>query len=154
MGRRKRDYSYAKPFCYYCDKTFNNEIVLHQHQKGKHFTCDFNGDRKECKKKFPTTASLFNHCKTEHQMDMEKFKIPNALEGRNSPDLNIFGMTNVPRKLIEETTMDKAIKYWKKVKEERQLKLDPQAADAAQAEVKKEPKKKTKTVADTFKVKK
>ena len=29
MGRKKRDLSYLKPFCYYCDKEFNNEIVLH-----------------------------------------------------------------------------------------------------------------------------
>lgn len=29
MGRKKRDLSYLKPFCYYCDKTFDNEITLH-----------------------------------------------------------------------------------------------------------------------------
>ena len=55
MGRKKRDLSYLKPFCYYCDKVFNNEIILHQHQKAKHFTCTY------CKKKFSTATSLHGH---------------------------------------------------------------------------------------------
>jgi hypothetical protein len=31
MGRKKRNFSYMDPFCYYCDKVFPNEIVLNQH---------------------------------------------------------------------------------------------------------------------------
>lgn len=66
MGRKKRDYSYVKPFCFFCDKTFDNEIVLHQHQKSKHFSCP------ECKKKFPTTLNLSAHITKTHQKTLSK----------------------------------------------------------------------------------
>ena len=61
MGRKKRDLSYLKPFCYYCDKVFENDIVLHQHQKAKHFTCT------HCKKKFSTAISMHTHITQVHK---------------------------------------------------------------------------------------
>jgi len=103
MGRRKRDLSYVKPFCYFCDKTFENEIVLHQHQKSKHFMCSI------CKKKFPTTLNLSSHIMKDHHTKLSKYsipnlRIPNAIEGRDSPDNNIFGMTGVPKAIVQERT--------------------------------------------------
>lgn len=56
MGRKKWSLEYVKPFCFYCDKIFPNEIVLHQHQKSVHFKC------KKCQKKFPSTENLTLHC--------------------------------------------------------------------------------------------
>lgn len=43
MGRRKRA---AKKviFCYYCDRTFNDEASLIEHQKSKHFRCELQAD--------------------------------------------------------------------------------------------------------------
>ena len=75
MGRIKWSLDYVKPFCFYCDKVFPNEIVLHQHQKSVHFKC------KKCNKKFPSTDNLINHCYKQH----DKFvvdKIPWALPER------------------------------------------------------------------------
>ena len=67
MGRKKRSLDYVKPFCFYCDKAFNNEIMLHQHQKSVHFTCP------RCKKKFPTSQNLKVHYHQEHKVGLEKF---------------------------------------------------------------------------------
>ena len=111
MGRKKRDLSYVKPFCYYCDKEFNNEIVLHQHQKSKHFTCPI------CYKKFPTTSNLVTHMTRTHGTTITK--VPNAIEGRDSPDLNIFGMNGVPKHIIKERMIYGAAKYWTKIQKQR-----------------------------------
>lgn len=102
MGRKKRDLSYVKPFCFFCDKTFDNEIVLHQHQKSKHFTCPEQG----CRKKFPTTLNLCTHVTKGHRGGT-LLKVPNAIEGRDSVDNNIFGMTGVPKHVIQERTLIK-----------------------------------------------
>jgi hypothetical protein len=38
MGRKKRTRaSIVKPFCYYCDRVFEDEFTLIQHQKARHF---------------------------------------------------------------------------------------------------------------------
>ena len=66
MGRKKRELSYLKPFCYYCDKVCNDEIVLHQHQKAKHFSCQ------TCKKKFSTASSMGSHMSQVHKENLEK----------------------------------------------------------------------------------
>ena len=112
MGRKKRDLSYAKPFCYFCEKVFNNEIVLHQHQKSKHFTCP------TCNKKFPTTSNQISHMTKTHTNAISK--IPNALEGRDSADQNIFGMNGVPKHIIEERLLLGSAKYWSSVLEENE----------------------------------
>ena len=94
MGRKKRKLDYVKPFCFYCEKIFTNEIILHQHQKSVHFTCP------QCNKKFPSTHNLTTHFHKQHN----KFtldKVPNALPERENTQFNIFGMTGVPNAMIE-----------------------------------------------------
>lgn len=113
MGRKKRDLSYVKPFCYFCEKTFPNETMLHQHQKSKHFTCPI------CYKKFPTTANLVSHMNKLHAVKLEK--VPNSLEGRDCPDVNIFGMNGVPKHVVKERMIFGAAKYWTKIQRERML---------------------------------
>jgi hypothetical protein len=45
----------VQPFCYYCDREFDDEVVLVQHQKAKHFKCSV------CHKKLTTVESLRLH---------------------------------------------------------------------------------------------
>ena len=111
MGRKKRNLDYVKPFCYYCEKIFQNEIELHQHQKNIHFKCP------TCSKKFPTMGNLASHMNKVHGIQIEK--VPNALEGRDSPDVNIFGMNGVPKHIIRERLVFGAAKYWTKIQRER-----------------------------------
>lgn len=107
MGRKKRDFAYVLPFCFYCDKTFPTEIVLHQHQKSKHFTC------KDCGRRFPNTMALVSHAAKQHSKTLEK--VPHSVDERGSPDLNIFGMVGVPKQSIQERAIIGAAKAWAKV---------------------------------------
>jgi len=35
MGRKKKRYEEEKPWCFYCDREFDDEKILLQHQKAK-----------------------------------------------------------------------------------------------------------------------
>ena len=40
MGRKSKPKAVvAKPWCFYCDRTFDNDTVLIQHQKQRHWKC-------------------------------------------------------------------------------------------------------------------
>lgn len=49
MGKKKK--ATVKPFCYYCDRIFDDEAQLVQHQRSKHFKCP------ECPKKLNTAQA-------------------------------------------------------------------------------------------------
>lgn len=67
MGRKNRNTAKVlKPFCYYCDRNFDDEFILHQHQKARHFTCHV------CHKKFTTAASMATHVLQVHKEQITK----------------------------------------------------------------------------------
>jgi transcription initiation factor IIE alpha subunit len=66
MGKKKRRVE-RKPFCYYCDRPFDDEKVLVQHQKAKHFKCQV------CGKKMTTASSLSIHCIQVHKENLTKY---------------------------------------------------------------------------------
>ena len=35
MGRKKKKYEEEKPWCFYCDREFDDEKILIQHQRAK-----------------------------------------------------------------------------------------------------------------------
>jgi tRNA(Ile2) C34 agmatinyltransferase TiaS len=49
MGKKRRypdvEEVLAKPWCYYCERTFDDLKILISHQKAKHFKCDRCGRR-------------------------------------------------------------------------------------------------------------
>lgn len=94
MGRKNRQkVKFLKPFCYYCDREFDDEFVLHQHQKARHFSC------RVCHKKFSTAASMATHVLQVHKEQI--LKVPNAKAGRDAIELDVYGMEGVPHDLIE-----------------------------------------------------
>lgn len=74
--------------CYYCDKEYANETTLINHQKNVHFKCE------ECHKKVSGVTGLDIHCKTVHRTALDK--IPGAIEGRDSVDIEVYGMAGSP----------------------------------------------------------
>ena len=103
MGRKKKFIVKLKPFCFYCDKEFNNEVTLHQHQKSKHFQCtDFTCKKK---KRFTTALALYTHSIQKHQKYLDC--VPNAKSGRGQFDLSIYGMDGVPIDLINIKLQEK-----------------------------------------------
>lgn len=93
MGRKKRRGVQLKPFCYYCEREFDDEKVLIQHQKAKHFKCQ------DCNRKLDTASGLVVHMLHVHKDTINK--VPNAMEGRDSPDVVIHGMDGVPDEIVE-----------------------------------------------------
>lgn len=87
MGRKKKKPS--KPWCWYCNREFDDEKILIQHQKAKHFKCFI------CHKKLYTGPGLAIHCLQVHKSALDK--VPNALPNRNKIDIEIYGMEGIPR---------------------------------------------------------
>ena len=70
-------------FSRYCNREFDDEKILVQHQKAKHFKCHI------CHKKLYTGPGLAIHCMQVHKEAIDK--IPNALPNRNSVDIEVYG---------------------------------------------------------------
>ncbi|VDP14101.1 unnamed protein product [Onchocerca flexuosa] len=85
MGRKKK--RAAKPWCWYCNREFEDEKILIQHQKAKHFKCHI------CHKKLFTGPGLAIHC----------MQIPAALPGKDSVEIEVYGMEGIPDDAQEET---------------------------------------------------
>ena len=87
MGKKKNK-RVVKPWCYYCDRSFDDEQILVKHQKAKHFKCHV------CHRKLTSASGMAVHC---HQVHKERVtEVPNAKPGRDSLDLDILGMEGVP----------------------------------------------------------
>ena len=113
MGRKSKYIVKLKPFCYYCDKEFNNEFILHQHQKTKHFKCEV------CKSRFSTAIAIEKH---RIQMHKEKLsKVPYAKSGRDTFDLSIYGMDGMPMELINLKLSEKVEKKKKRLLRDKKL---------------------------------
>uniref|UniRef100_A0A915CNS5 BED-type domain-containing protein n=1 Tax=Ditylenchus dipsaci TaxID=166011 RepID=A0A915CNS5_9BILA len=86
MGRKKKKQS--KPWCWYCNREFEDEKILIQHQKAKHFKCHI------CGKKLFTGPGLAIHCMQVHKETIDK--IPAAVPGRDSVEIEVYGMEGIP----------------------------------------------------------
>ena len=65
MGKKKKRPS--KVWCYYCDREFDDEKVLVQHQKAKHFKCHV------CNKKLSTAGGMAIHVLQVHKETVTKY---------------------------------------------------------------------------------
>lgn len=75
-------------YCYYCDRNFDDEKVLIQHQKARHFKCH------TCHKKLSTAGGMVVHVMQVHKIPITT--VPNAKPGRDSIDVEVYGMEGVP----------------------------------------------------------
>ncbi|PWA02803.1 hypothetical protein BB558_001042 [Smittium angustum] len=92
MGRKKNKRE-IKPWCWYCDREFDDEKILIQHQKAKHFKCP------HCSKRLNTAGGMSIHVAQVHKETITK--VPNGIEGRDSFDLEIFGTLGIPEAYID-----------------------------------------------------
>ncbi|RRT60127.1 hypothetical protein BHE74_00022966 [Ensete ventricosum] len=65
MGKKKKRPS--KMWCYYCDREFDDEKILVQHQKAKHFKCHV------CHKKLSTAGGMAIHVLQVHKETVTKY---------------------------------------------------------------------------------
>lgn len=92
MGRKKKKSS--KPWCWYCNREFEDEKILLQHQKAKHFKCHI------CHKKLFTGPGLQIHCMQVHKENIDR--VPNSIKGRDNITIEICGMDNIPEADLAE----------------------------------------------------
>ncbi|KAL6844557.1 hypothetical protein ACP4OV_025216 [Aristida adscensionis] len=90
MGKKKK--RVEKVFCYYCDREFDDEKILVQHQKAKHFKCHV------CHKKLSTASGMAIHVLQVHKESVTK--VPNAKPDRESTEIEIFGMQGIPADVL------------------------------------------------------
>ncbi|CAG8735583.1 11868_t:CDS:2 [Acaulospora morrowiae] len=88
MGKKKNK-KVIRPWCWYCERDFEDEKVLIQHQKAKHFKCP------HCNKKLNTAGGMVVHVAQVHKETIDT--VPNAIKGRESVDVEIFGMEGIPQ---------------------------------------------------------
>ncbi|KAK3391390.1 hypothetical protein B0T20DRAFT_423604 [Sordaria brevicollis] len=99
MGKKKRGHPdveelLARPWCYYCERDFEDLKLLISHQKAKHFKCD------RCGKRLNTAGGLSVHMNQVHKESLDK--VENALPNRQGLDIEIFGMEGVPDDIVQQ----------------------------------------------------
>lgn len=94
MGGRKKKKKRYVVFCYYCDRHFDNEKVLIEHQRGKHFKCPI------CHRRLSSARGMMIHVFQVHKESIDA--VPHSKKGRDSFELEIFGMVGVPQELVQE----------------------------------------------------
>ncbi|EEH52654.1 uncharacterized protein MICPUCDRAFT_22504, partial [Micromonas pusilla CCMP1545] len=59
MGKKKK-FAADRPWCFYCDREFEDEKILQNHQRAKHFKCLHPG----CNRKLVTANGMAIHMLT------------------------------------------------------------------------------------------
>ncbi|KAJ2762722.1 hypothetical protein H4S06_000503, partial [Coemansia sp. BCRC 34490] len=94
MGKKKSKKTELKPWCWYCEREFEDEKVLIQHQKAKHFKCHI------CAKRLNTAGGMVIHVAQVHKENIKA--VPNAFPGRDTPDIEIFGSLGIPEEDVQD----------------------------------------------------
>ncbi|CRK93359.1 CLUMA_CG006900, isoform A [Clunio marinus] len=126
MGRKKK--KAQKPWCWYCNREFDDEKILVQHQKAKHFKCHI------CHKKLYTAPGLSIHCMQVHKEAVDK--VPNSLPNRSNIEIEIYGMEGIPAQDLKDHEKQKNGNKSESDDDEpstKKLKIEPTVAGAAAA---------------------
>ncbi|KAI9761689.1 MAG: hypothetical protein M1835_008140 [Candelina submexicana] len=82
----------ARPWCYYCERDFDDLKILISHQKAKHFKCE------RCGRRLNTAGGLSVHLNQVHKETLTT--VENALPNRNGLEVEIFGMEGIPEDVV------------------------------------------------------
>ena len=81
-----------RPWCYYCERDFDDLKILIQHQKAKHFKCE------RCGRRLNTAGGLGVHMNQVHKEPLTE--VENALPNRVDAGIEIFGMEGIPEEIL------------------------------------------------------
>ncbi|KAM7191722.1 hypothetical protein V8F20_009199 [Naviculisporaceae sp. PSN 640] len=108
MGKKKRGHPdleelLARPWCYYCEREFEDLKLLISHQKAKHFKCERCGKRLNTAGGMLPGISSFSLTVHMNQVHKESLtSVENALPNRQGLDVEIFGMEGVPEDILQQ----------------------------------------------------
>ncbi|KAH7313688.1 hypothetical protein B0I35DRAFT_277365 [Stachybotrys elegans] len=99
MGKRRRGHPdieevLSRPWCYYCERDFEDLKLLISHQKAKHFKCD------RCGRRLNTAGGLSVHMNQVHKESLTQ--VENALPNRQGLEVEIFGMEGIPQDILDQ----------------------------------------------------
>ncbi|KAI5367100.1 Putative Zinc finger C2H2-type [Septoria linicola] len=103
----------SRPVCYYCDRDFDDQKVLVDHQKAKHFHCQVGN----CNRRLGTAGGLKVHMQQVHKEEL--LEVPNAMDGRRDPSVEIFAEVGVPESFKQARTASVMQYYHKKARDHR-----------------------------------
>jgi len=106
MGKKRKDPLQAaldRPWCYYCIRDFEDETVLHNHQRARHFKC-------ECGKRMNSPRGLLVHAQQVHKTTLTVME--NAVAGRESINIDVVGMESIPEAALQDREMAIRAKFY------------------------------------------
>ncbi|OOQ87064.1 putative C2H2 finger domain protein [Penicillium brasilianum] len=136
MGKKRRgptlEELMARPWCYYCERDFDDLKILTLHQKAKHFKCD------RCNRRLNTAGGLSVHMSQVHKEQLTE--IENALPNRSGLDVEIFGMEGVPEDVLQAHQQRVAAQYHQAEAERQAVTGNPPSGTGAGGQPNKKPK--------------
>ncbi|TAQ88870.1 hypothetical protein B7494_g2804 [Chlorociboria aeruginascens] len=98
VGKKKRGHPdveelLARPWCYYCERDFDDLKILISHQKAKHFKCE------RCGRRLNTAGGLSVHMNQVHKETLQS--VENSLPNRQGLEVEIFGMEGIPEDVTQ-----------------------------------------------------
>lgn len=127
MTKKKRNHPdveeiLARPWCYYCERDFDDLKILINHQKAKHFKCE------RCGRRLNTAGGLSVHMSQVHKENLSA--VDNALPNRAGLDIEIFGMEGIPEDIVQAHTQRVLQNFHQAEAERRQSSGNPGAGVA------------------------
>jgi hypothetical protein len=102
-----------RPWCFYCNKDFDDLKILVDHQKAKHYKCQV----AHCNRRLNTVGGLRVHMQQVHKEELKS--VPNVLEDRDDVNLEIFGMEGIPAQMRQAYNQQVTQAYYKQEAEHR-----------------------------------
>lgn len=115
-----------RPWCYYCERDFDDLKILISHQRAKHFKCE------RCNRRLNTVGGLCVHLNQVHKEQLQA--VENSLPNRSDINIEIFGMEGIPDDVMQAHVTRVTEAFFRAETQHRALTGNPPPGGKQQAE--------------------